>query len=311
MFMTLINRSVANQLDRWAMQTLNRRLPGSFEESYQDGHSLEEVLAWTSVDLERTNVHQLLAPGEHPIWLKTADGDLRCQARVQPAIDPEAPLLLYHHGFNEVPYTSSWRRIFRQPVPFPSHSVCVQAPFHANWVDPLVKGFASLQSVYQTFAGSLRVMELLQSSFEAQGAAHTIAAGVSWGGITSLLYEGVFQRVTAVIPMLCSPNLAQTMWDIADLFERPVLISQAELGQLFDFTPYYRRCRASKVFPLMAENDLFFRFEKHADVFLDGSLITIPDGHITGYWKSKRLRQHVLSVLASLESGSDGGDELD
>lgn len=303
MLMAFIGKSISSQLDKWAMQTLNKRLPDSFEKSYQDGPSFETVLAQTSIDLEKTNLLQLLAPGEHPIWLKTAEGSIRCRAKVQLAVDPAAPLLLYHHGFNEVPYTSSWRRIFRRPVPFPAHAVCIQAPYHANWVDPLSKGFASLRSVYQTFAGSLRVMELLQSSFEELGSVYTVAAGVSWGGITSLLYEGVFQSARAVIPMLCSPNLAQAMWDIADLFERPVPISQRELGRLFDFTPYYQRCRVTKVFPLMAENDLFFRFENHADVFLDGSLTTIPEGHITGYWKAKRLRQHILDVLASLEHG--------
>lgn len=300
MLMSLINKSVSNQLDKWAVQTMNRRLPDSFEHSYQAGPDFETVLARTSVDLAKTDLHQLVAPGEHPVWLQTSAGELLCHVKVQLAVEPAAPLLIYHHGFNETPYTSSFRRIFRRTMTFPAHTVCVQAPFHSNWADPLERGFASLHSVYQTFAGSLRIMELLQSRFEAQGAAGTVVAGVSWGGITSLLYEAMFQRTRAVIPMLSSPNLARVMWDIAEQCGRPVPISEEILAQLFDFTPYYRRCRREIVFPLMGENDLFFKYENHAGVFADRPLITIPDGHITGYWKAGRLRRHLLEVLSEL-----------
>jgi hypothetical protein len=298
MLMSLISKSFSNQLDKWAVQTMNRRLPDSFEHSYMHAQDFESVLAKTAVDLAKTDRHQLVAPGEHPVWIETMDGPLLCHVRVQLAVDPQAPLILYHHGFNETPYTSSWRRIFRSKAPFPAHSVCVQAPYHSNWADPLQKGFASLQSVYQTFAGSLRIMALIQSRFEEQGAEATIAAGVSWGGITSMLYEAMFQRTKAVVPMLSSPNLAQVMWDLAALCDRPVPISEEMLGELFDFTPYYKSCQQDKIFPLMGENDLFFRLENHAELFADRPLITIPEGHITGYWKAGRLRQHLLQVLA-------------
>ena len=33
------------------------------------------------------------------------------------------------------------------------------------------------------------------------------------------------------------------------------------------FTPYYRRGNVSRVFPLLAQNDLFFRIENHARIF--------------------------------------------
>jgi hypothetical protein len=166
--MSFINKSLAQQVDKWVLYTMNRRLPDSFEASYEQSPALETVLAQTSVNLSKTALYQLSAPGEHPVWLDTAQGDLLCHVRVRPAVDPKAPLLLYHHGFNEWPYTNSWRRIFRQPLPVSAHAVCVQAPFHAHWLDPLLKGFVSLQSVYQIFAGSLRIMELLHSHFARQ-----------------------------------------------------------------------------------------------------------------------------------------------
>lgn len=298
MLSTTINRTVVRQLDKWILYGMNRRVPPTLEESYDQALSFENVLANTTADLEKTAEYSLSAPGEHEIWLNTLAGELLCHVRVRPAIDPQAPLLLYHHGFNEVPYTNSWRRLFPDALSPPAHYVCVQAPFHNNWMEPLAKGFASLQSVYQIFAGSLRIMELLQSHFERQGAAYTVLAGVSWGGITSLLYQGIFQQARAVIPMLSSPNLAQVIWDIAELFNRPLIMSQTQLQERLDFTPYYESCNIGQIFPLLAENDLFFRVEKHAAVFDEESLVTIPEGHISAFWRVEPLRQHIRNVLA-------------
>lgn len=304
MLMTTLSKTVAQQLDRWVLYAMNQRVPDSFEGSHQDAPPFEEVLAQTAVDTRKTDEYQLSAPGERTVWLRTATDDLFCRVRVQLAVDPEAPLLLYHPGFNEVPYTSSWGRLFRRPASFPAHTVCIQAPFHDNMFDPMSRGFASLRNVYQMFAGSLRIMELLQSHFESQGASYTAVAGISWGGITSLLYEGLFQRTRAVIPMLASPNLARVMWDIAALWGRPMPMPLAQLEELLDFTPYYRRCDPKRVFPLLGENDLFFRLEHHADAFPEWSIRTIPAGHITGYWQFNRLRQHILEALDCAASAS-------
>jgi hypothetical protein len=290
--------SLARPLDRCVLYTMNRRLPDSFEASYRQTPALETVLAQTGVNRRKTAEYVLSAPGEHTVWLETAVGELACHVRVKPALDPQAPLLLYHHGFNETPYYNSWQRIFREPTPFPAHVVCVQAPFHDHWATPFTKGFASVHSLYQIFAGSLRLMELVQRHFTAQGSPYTVLAGVSWGGITTMLYEGIFQSSRAVVPMLSSPNLAQVMWDIAGLFHRELTITREMLQELLDFTPYYARCDGARVFPLMAERDLFFRLEKHSAVFDNCPVTTIPAGHVTGMWQAARLRRHVLAALA-------------
>lgn len=293
-----ITKSVAQQLDKWVLYTMNYRLPDTFEGSYRQTPAFEKVVEHTKVDLQKTAVYALSAPGEHPIWLQTMGGPLRCQVKVQPAVDPYAPLLLYHHGFSEFPYYGSWRRIFSQLTPFPAHTVCIQAPFHDNWLDPFNKGLASLQNMYQIFAGSLRMMQLVHSHFQARGTPFTVLAGVSWGGITSLLYQGLFRQARAVIPMLSSPNLAQVMWDAANLFDRQISVPPEAVRDLLDFTPYYRRCQPQRIFPLLGEHDLFFRIDKHATLFQDGDVVTTPEGHITGLWRVEPLRQHILEVLA-------------
>jgi hypothetical protein len=289
----MIFSTVAQQIDKLVLFGMNMMVSDSLAKSCDDSPSLEEVLTETTVDTCRTAVYALTAPGEHIIYLQTRNGPMSCRVRVRPTVDPQAPLILYHHGLNEVPYTGSWSRIFRQPTPFPAHTVCIQAPHHDRWRDPFSKGFVHLTNVYQMFAASLRLMEVVQSQFEQEGAAFTIAAGVSWGGITSLLYEAFFQRTRAVVPMVCSPDLAQVMWDTADLFARDIPISYERLKEMLDFTHYYDSCQEDRVFPLMGAHDLFFQYEHH----WQRPSVTIPEGHITALWRVGPLREHILEVL--------------
>lgn len=294
------SQSLFRQLDKVVLYSMNRRVPESLEQSYGKSPTLESVLANTHVNRQKTAVYQITAPGEHTVWLSTPLGEIRCRVKVKLALDPTAPLLIFHHGLNEMPYTSSWSRIFPAQENLPFHTVVLQAPFHDNWMDPLQKGFATVASIYQIFAGSLRIMELIQNQFERQGAAYTALAGVSWGGITSLLYEGMFQRTRAVAPLLSSPNLAQTMRSIADLFNRGTNIPQETMAEMLDFTPYYTQCNPQTVFPLLGKNDMFFRFEQHAPLYGAKHLTTVPGGHITSMWQTVPLREHILQVMARL-----------
>lgn len=292
--------TIARWMDKLVLFSMNWMTPDSLAESHDAAPPFDQVLAETAVNFDKTDIYQLTAPGEHPVWLDTPQGELISHVRVQLAVDPGSPLLLYHHGFSEIPYTHSWERIFRSAAPFPTHAVCVQAPFHNHWRDPFFKGFASIENIFQTFAGSLRLMALIQSRFEEMDAPYSVAAGVSWGGITSLLYEGIFQRTRAVIPMLSSPDLAQVLLDIADLFHRSIPIPRSRVSELLDFTPTYQRCAPHKVFPLLGQDDMFFRREKHAHHYQDRPLRTIPGGHIGAFLKADSLRQHIYTVLDTI-----------
>jgi hypothetical protein len=42
--------------------------------------------------------------------------------------------------------------------------------------------------------------------------------------------------------------------------------------------------------------------EKHSAVFDEESLVTIPESHISAFWRVAALRQHVGDVLAWAES---------
>jgi pimeloyl-ACP methyl ester carboxylesterase len=295
----------AQSLDKLALAGLNRRLPDTFETSYEEAAGLETVLAQTRVVLpmgEAENVRaDLFSGGYQPVFLETPQGPVRAGISVTPAETEKAPLLLYHHGFSEYPWDKNSSRLFGDPAPFRAHIVRIQAPYHTTWADPLRKGFASLSNVYQMLAGSLRLMAFSHSYFQEQGTPYTVAAGVSWGGITSMLYQATYGQARAVIPLLSSPNLAQVILDTAALFNRPLNIEPEKIQEVLDFTPYYERCRAETVFPVLAEKDLFFRLENHANLFAAGSLVTVPESHITGCWRVDTLRRHILDVLERLQ----------
>lgn len=287
--------NVATQIDRMVLYSMHRRMPESFRSIQQDNPTFEAVLADTAVNERLTPAYSIYAPGVRPVRLRSMGETIHCRVNVKLHPDPAAPVLIYHHGFSEMPYDNSWQRIFRQPPPFPLSTVCIQAPFHRHWQEPFREAFASVRRVYQTFAGSLRLIELVQRQFEENGAAFTALAGVSWGGITSLLYAGQFGGVRAVVPMLSSPNLAQVVWDAAELVGTPMPISRAELDDLLDFTP---RCHydPARVFPLMGETDVFFRLDKHAAHY-DSPPVIVHRAHVFSLYGVRPLRDHIFRVL--------------
>jgi hypothetical protein len=292
-------RIIGQQIDRMALYAINRRIPENGTERFQCPVTLQEVLAQTQVADEPTPAYQLTAPGEHTVKLVTRQGEIVCRVTVRPAAWAEAPLFIYHHGLAEYPYTGTWQRLIPKDQVFPAHTVAVQAPYHQNIADPLVTGFASIEHIYQMLAGSLRLMRHVQEQFANQGAAYTVVGGLSWGGITSLLYEALFDATRATVPMFASPKLSQAIWDAAQLFNRELPVSRARLDDLLDFTPLYERIEQRRVFPVMGEHDLFFRLENHAPVYAQESLLTVPSTHVGAMWaRSDTLREQVLKSLA-------------
>ncbi len=291
-------RALTRQLDKLVLYAMQRQMPATLEQKPVEAPDLEMALANTQVNRKKTAVFNLDAPGEHTVWLDSMLGELACHVRVRLAVNPTAPLLLYHHGLGEIPFYATWQRLFPKGDAFPAHLVAVQAPYHNEINEALQTGFASIDHIYQMFAGSLRILELMQTTFEAQGAQFSLAGGLSWGGITSILYGGLFQNTRAIIPMYASPNLAQVFWDSAQLFGRELEVTLDELKTYFDFTPYYDQVDPERIFPVLGANDLFFRQEHHADLYPEHALVMTASNHVGAVLQNKQtLRAHIRSAL--------------
>lgn len=296
MFGPWIPVSLRQQLDRLVLSVINRRVPDAIEQSVPPP-GLEEVLDATRVDRPKTAVTNVVAPGETVVHLDTAVGEMALRTRTRLHANPGAPVIIYHHGLAEVPYDSSWKRLFPREMPFPAHSVVVQAPFHDQPTTSIETGFSSLQHIYQMFAGSLRLIELMQDAFETSGAAYTVVSGLSWGGITSILYQGLFQRARAVIPMFASPNLAQVLVDISAMFNRPLPVDREQLDAYLDFTPIYERCDKERFFPVLGEYDQFFKYDHHRIVF-DDDAMRLDSAHVgAAAFNRGPLQAHIRETL--------------
>ena len=300
-----VKTRIGKQVDWIALYAMNRRIPQDGAARFDCPVTLEDVLAQTRINEDKTPPYQLTSPGEHKLHLDTRMGEITCKVKVRPTADPHAPLLLYHHGLAEIPYTSTWNKLLPANEPCPAHTVAVQAPFHANMAEPLRVGFASVEHIYQMLAGSLRIMQYVQDQFEKEGAAFTMASGVSWGGITSLLYEGLFGSTKATVPLFASPKLSQVVWDAGQLFDRDLPVSRAKLDALLDFTSIYERINQRQIFPVLGEHDLFFRLKNHAMVYEKTPLVTLPVTHVGAIWYSNgTVRKHLLNSLAWAASQS-------
>lgn len=287
--------TIASEIDRWVLRSMHYRMPATFRAIGSDDSHFDDILAETAIDEPRTPTDSVYAPGVRDVWLRSGDESILSHVRVRLSPDPAAPLVIFHHGFSELPYYRSWTRIFSRPPAFPVSTVLIQAPFHNRWGEPFREAFRSVRRLYQTFAGSLRVMELVQRQFKANGAAYTVLAGVSWGGLTCLLYAGQFGGARAVVPMLSSPNLAQVIRDGAALVGEQLPISTEQLDDLLDFTP---RCGydPDRVFPLLGKADYFFSPAHHTNGYATEPVI-IPRAHVLTLYGVRPLRQHLYGVL--------------
>jgi hypothetical protein len=179
--------------------------------------------------------------------------------------------------------------------PSPDHRL-YQAPFTTTRRELFHEAFRSVRRVYQTFAGSLRLIELVQREFERRRGLQR-PVRVSWGGVTVCSTPGRWRR-GAPSRRCLSPNLAQVL-DGAELVGQAMPISKAELDNLLDFTP---RCAydPARVFPLLGETDVFFKLEKHAGQF-DSEPVVVPRAHVFSLYGVRPLREHILRVMGWAE----------
>ncbi|MCO5184815.1 MAG: hypothetical protein M9928_09870 [Anaerolineae bacterium] len=292
-----VRSALSRRLDHLVQSGFSYRVPLTFEETYRQAPPFEQVLDTTRVALPLMPDMGFLQEREYRFWLHTEIGRIHTRLRVLPAKRPDAPLLVYHHGFFEVPYHARAQAFFRPRDPFDAHIVLLQAPFHRRPLQPLDLGFQNLHHLYQMIAGSVRMMQMVVDHYLALGTPYAVAAGMSLGGIITLTYEGFFGRSRAVIPILSSPNFAQLLWDISRQTKRNVTIPLEEIEARLDFSRCYDHIDPTRIYPLMGINDRFFRHGSHAPIFNQCDVTTIRSSHVSGMWHRRETREHIIRVL--------------
>ena len=170
-------------------------------------------------------------------------------------------------------------------TPLAAHSVAIQAPYHGSFTDPLHKGFASVHNVYQMFAGSMRIMEAAAEPVSGRGRRVYGRQAVSVGAaLPACFTKACWARrgpscqcsLRLIWRRSCGTpqNCAADHWPCRARHSTTCSISPLSSSALIP----------ERVFAVMGDNDVFFRFDKHAPIFAQ---------RVTGHSAQHACRGHV------------------
>ena len=261
--------------------------------------SLHEHLAAVQVALPP------LTPARHyRLMAQTLVGGLEVAFQVWLGARPELPVVVYHHGIAEVPYSKNFLGIFRpRRQPLEAHLVAVRAPFHRSWFT-LFAGLQTLSNFLAMCAVSIALIEAVRLLFVNRGARGSMVTGVSLGGFVTLMHHLSFGTADRYVPLLAGPDLAHVM--LCTPFRRfmaPQALAQSDhIQSLLDFRQIFQASDSSRVFPLLGRYDLDMPYTHYYPCYAACGIpvATMPRGHITGSLAFTALRAHLLACLQPL-----------
>ena len=292
---------IVKVIDHLVLQGLDRQIPSNFEPSYAEAEPLAYYIEESVVHfgLEGRSWADILSkPGPQVvrITLRTPLGLVASRLKILPSDRPNAPVILCHHGLGQRPFDFVARHLVEPAIGREAHIISLQAPYHHNWRDPLQIGFYSLAHLNQMLAGSVVVMAALQRQLEPS---NLMVVGLSLGGIVSLLYQGLYGQAQTVVPICASPDLAQVMLDQAVRFRRELIVTEEIVRERLDFSEICLSPAQNDVYPILADGDLFFRYDHHCPLYGDRPVLTLENqGHVTGP-RDKQIIQKYIQKLFS------------
>ena len=292
--------TILQAIDHLVLKGLNHQIQDSFADSYPQAEPLPYYIDACEVyfGVEQGQLIDLLTmPGVHqvPVTLETPLGLVSSQLKVIPAAEPDAPLVLCHHGLGQRPMDFVARHMVEKPIGRSAHIVSIQAPYHFGLRDPFSIGFSTVAHLNQMMAGSVAIMAAVEAALTPQS---IMVVGLSLGGIVGLLYQGHYGSAQAVVPVCASPDLAQVLIDQITRFRRDVQVSQELIRERLDFTAACLPASRKEVFPILADLDLFFRYDHHRGVYGDRPVLTLKNQtHITAPRNHRPIHNHIRKVF--------------
>jgi hypothetical protein len=261
--------------------------------------SLHEHLAAVQMELP-----PLTAARHYRLTARTLVGDLETGFQVWLGARPELPVVVYHHGIAEMPYSKSFLGIFRpRRQSFDAHLVAVRAPFHRSWLT-VFAGLQTLSNFLAMCAVSIALIEAVRLLLVEHGARCSMVTGTSLGGFVTLMHHLSFGTADRYVPLLAGPDLAHVMLGTQyRRFLAPQALAQSDhIRSLLDFRQTFQASDSSRVFPLLARYDLDMPYAHYYPCYAAYGVpvVTVPRGHITGSLAFTALRAHLLACLQPL-----------
>lgn len=290
-------RWVHEGVDRLHAALAGLMVPKLFRQS-ATSRSLQEHLAAVQLKLPK-----LTTARHYSLHAQTLVGNLDVGFQIRLGPRPELPVVVYHHGIAEMPYSKSFLGIFRPRLPIEAHLVAVRAPWHRSWFT-LFTGLQRLSNFLAMCAVSVALIEAVRRLLVARGAQSSMVTGSSLGGFVTLLHHLTVGTANRYVPLLAGPDLAHVM--LCTQYRRflaPQTLEHAErLQSLLDFRHAFASSDTRRVLPLLARYDLDMPYAHFYPCYAACGVpvVTLQRGHITGSLAFAALRAHILACLQPL-----------
>ncbi|WP_411968938.1 hypothetical protein [Haloferax sp. YSSS75] len=276
---------------------------GFFAQSV-DAPRVEETLSSVSVSVPTLNGEEL-----HEISADTPVGTLGVGIKVVQWCGADHPTVVYHHGNDERPFSSSRFSPNTFQDLLVDHAdnlelnvVGLRAPFHDGTTREYARKMGELSNFAAMLATSVATIDGIVDQLEDSGP--VAVAGVSLGGWVTNLHRAYEGTADVYVPMLAGADLGKLFTQSAyrRLLGRAGRENPTAVEQTLDFGEDLRENGTGTVYPLLARHDQYIEYELQRLAYDESDLLVVDRGHITATLNSTPLREHLLGVLAGLSS---------
>lgn len=271
-----------------------------------DSPGIEEMLQSISV-----SVPSLTEEGVHEFSAETPVGPLDVGIKVTQWIGTDHPTVVYHHGNDERPFSSSrfTPNTFQDILvdyadQVEANIVGLRAPFHDGTTRDYARKMGDLANFVAMLATSVRTVDGIVSRLT--GGGPVVVSGVSLGGWVTNLHRAYEGTADVYVPMLAGAALGKLFTRSAyrRLLGRAGRDNPEAVERTLDFEEGFQRSDAGTVYPLLARHDRYIEYNLQRQCYDESELAVVDRGHITATLKPTPLREHLHGVVRGLSTSS-------
>lgn len=239
------------------------------------------------------------AAGHVEVAAGTLAGPMNPAFRISQWLGGGYPMIIYHHGAGEDPFTKSFNYLFPvKKMPIRANLAVVRISFGRSF-----KEYRGALRTLDTFMGMLavstRIIELLVRLGRDRGCGFAVVTGISLGGFIANLHHAYFNSAQVYRPMLAGTGLGDLFLASAyRSLSSPLVLGNAdEIRKKLNFDFAFSKVINTNVQPLLGRYDQIVVFERQKRCYHPGLVAVMDKGHTTGAMAVGRLRRHILEGL--------------
>lgn len=260
------------------------------------GAPLAQQVSAVSVDVPPITEEGFVSfPADSPV------GALNPAFRVAQWRGPGFPTIIYHHGTNENPYDTSFKKILpHQKETIAANLIVVRAPFNDS-LKSFVRSIARLENYAAMLATSTAVMEALVQQCRALGTGPVVISGISLGGFVTNIHHTFFNSADVYAPLLAGPVIEDVFLGSVyrKLVARQALADEPAIVRGLSFAADFAQADHANLHPLLGRYDQYIRYDVQTAAYGDVPMTTLEKGHVTGALAYADLRRHLLRLTMS------------